>query len=419
MADRWEHTTDGYSFRFFSPEQVDQILRDGFRRGREGSHAAINRILKHEPGLARALLWQRIRRLKSSPQVQKRQRATWSPEDEKLLREGYGDGWRGKREAVRKLLRRHPDWRPHLIWRRAAKLGLVGRPTKKRPERYRCHWSEEDDRVLLNLAGYRKLRMIAKLLHRSERGVRYRLAFLGKSSRVHVDGYARRSLAEQLHFGRRTIQRLIVAGMLEVRDPRITPESLQLLRRSGRLTSLQVGDKCDLPVLRAGIEQKAAAQGQVGSGSPDVNGMAATAPRYSRAKRVWNEVAQALGLALETVEDLIVERVLKLYDPRITERSLIKFCRQHGALINWEFLDGETRRWLESSMSLNRGAGAATKVLSNPARKHARVVRKCKDCGLAIRGNAFFSHAKCRKPRSTGSNAVLPGDELKDVGQSG
>jgi len=57
-------TTDSYSFRFFSSEQVDQILRDGAKRGRGGSHAAIERILKLEPEVKRAELWRRIRHLK-------------------------------------------------------------------------------------------------------------------------------------------------------------------------------------------------------------------------------------------------------------------------------------------------------------------------------------------------------------------
>src|SRR5260370_16438772 len=64
MADRWGTTTDSYSFRFFSSEQVDQILRYGAKRGRGGSHAAIERILKLEPEVKRAELWRRIRHLK-------------------------------------------------------------------------------------------------------------------------------------------------------------------------------------------------------------------------------------------------------------------------------------------------------------------------------------------------------------------
>ncbi len=122
VADRWDSTTDGDCFRFFSPEQADQILREGAKRGRAGSHAAIERILRHEPGLERAELWRRIRELKHPARQSRFRRAVWSPEDERLLREGYEKGWAGKQEAVRELLKRYPDWRPHVIWKRAAKL---------------------------------------------------------------------------------------------------------------------------------------------------------------------------------------------------------------------------------------------------------------------------------------------------------
>jgi len=409
MADRWGNTTGGYSFRFFSPEQVDQILRDGAKRGREGSHAAIERILKHEPGLERALLWQRIRQLKNASPALKYRRAVWSPEDEKILCEGYQNGWREKRQAVRELLRRHPDWRPHVIWRRAAKLRLFREAAQRRPERYRRPWSEDDDRTLLNLAGYKKLRAIAKLLHRSERGVRYRLAVLGKSSRVQFDGYARRALAEELHFGRRTIQRLIAAGLLEVRDPRITPESLQALRRSGRLTNLQLHHEGAEETVQAGLEQEASATRDFNNLSSVVNGASMTLAKASRARRVWTEVAKALNVTLETMENLIVERTLKLYDPRITERSLINFCHRNGSLINWELLDGETRDWLRSSMGLDRSTVTDAAVFLKPFRKHALVVRRCSECGRAIRGNAFFQHIKrCKDSKSPTCETVLP-----------
>ena len=146
MADHWENTTGGYSFRFFSPEEVDQILCDGAKRGRAGSHAAIERILKHESGLERADLWRRIRQLKSPSEAPSYRRSVWGPEDEKILREGYNIGWRGKQEAVCELLKRHPDWRPHIIWRRAARLRLVRKISKRGEERSRLAWSEDDDR---------------------------------------------------------------------------------------------------------------------------------------------------------------------------------------------------------------------------------------------------------------------------------
>ncbi len=91
MANSWGNTTDGCSFRFFSPEQVDQILRDGAKRGRQGSHAAIERILKHEPGLQKVQLWHRIRQLKNPTPGPKYRRAIWGPEDERILRKGYAN----------------------------------------------------------------------------------------------------------------------------------------------------------------------------------------------------------------------------------------------------------------------------------------------------------------------------------------
>jgi hypothetical protein len=187
MADRWASATGNHSFRFFSPEQIDRILREGVKRGRTGSHDAIERILKHEPGLGRAELWRQIRRLKQPSNGKLYQRTTWSPADDQILRKGYEEGWEGKREAVRELLRCHPGWQRHSIWGRAAKLGLVRKSPQKTRQRSRQPWSEDDDRILLAMAGYKTAEFIAKALYRSENAVRYRLAVLGKSSRVHLE----------------------------------------------------------------------------------------------------------------------------------------------------------------------------------------------------------------------------------------
>ena len=422
MADLWENRTDGYSFRFFSPDQVDQILCDGAKRGRAGSHAAIERILKHEPGLERADLWQRIRRLKNPSQGPSYRHSVWGAEDEKTLREGYEIGWQGKRAAVRELLKRHPDWRPHVIWRRAARLGLVRMATMRHPERFRRPWSEDDDRTLLNLAGYRKLRMIAKLLHRSERGVRYRLSLLGKSGRVHFDGYARRALAEELHLGRNTIQRLIVAGLLEVRDPRITPKSLQILRKLGRLASLQLNHEEKIGTLRSGTEQEPSGPQDVKNFTHVLDDASRHSMKPNRARRAWTEVAKELNVGLETVEKLIAKRTLRLYDSRVTEKSFRNFCRRYGSFINLEFLDGETRDWLGSSMDWDRNAGEDAAARLKRFRKHALVSRRCADCGCAIRGNAFFRHVKrCKGVKAPGREATFlvdPGGILGRLGDN-
>jgi hypothetical protein len=397
MADRWEHPTDSYSFRFFFPEQVDQILRDGFRRGREGSHAAIERILKHEPGVERAILWQRIRYLKCPPQPRKGRRSVWSSEDEKVLQEGYGNGWRAKREAVRELLRRHADWRPHMIWRRAAKLGLIHDEKKRGRERSGAAWSEEDDRTLLDLAGYKSARVISKLLHRSEAAVRARLSLLGKSSRVHFEGFSRFALSRELHLSANTIQRLIVEGLLEVRDPRITRESLDRLRQSGCLEAMQQNGARGMQPDTDTLASEAAVPAPTFSSATNSTAISVSKGKASRAKRAWAEVAKSLNVTREAVEKLVAHSVLKLYDPRITEKSLLRFCRRNGSLINSDFLSCETREWLHSTMDFIPHAGEAIALCLTPLRKHARVVHQCGRCGRSIRGNVFFRHAKrCR-----------------------
>ena len=392
MRGRWRSTTDGDPYRFFRPEQVDKILCEGAKRGRTGSHAAIERILKVEPGVERAELWQRIRQLKYTSHGTRYRRSLWSAEDEQILSRGYERGWSGKQEAVRELLKRHPDWRAHVIWRRAAKLQLIRKISNRRQERSRSAWSENDDRILLNLAGYKKSRVIAKILHRSEAAVRYRLTLLGKSSRVHLEGFARHALALDLHLASRTVQRLIAEGLLEVRDPRITRESLDNLCKSGRLDAMRqnAAQASDRSTARPDGEESI-----LGVSDPPARnstGWSASLGKSSRAKRVWAEVAKSLGVGLETVQKCIARGVVKLYDPTITEKSLRNFCRRYGSLINYDFLNRETREWLEGSMDLVRTAGESVSRRLAPLRKHARVVRQCTKCGREIRGNAFFRH---------------------------
>lgn len=393
MANHGRNTTDGYSFRFFSPEQIDQILREGIKRGRVGSHSAIERILKHEPGLERAELWQQIRRIKRTSSAKPYQRTSWGPEDDDILRKGYAQGWNGKREAVRELLKRHPSWQPHTIWIRAAKLGLVGKTLKKGRLRSRQRWVDDDDRLLLSMAGYKTTRFIAKALHRSESAVRYRLAVLGKSSRVYLDGYAPRTLARELHMGIRTIRRLIVEGFLEARDPRITRKSLDEAFTKGLITRSTPNPEPEVQGPLKNQTEGMATAPLSGFSGPNAGG-SPKPPRSSRAKRIWSDVAKEIQVDPELIEQLLLRGVLKLYDSRVTERSVARFCARYGAVIKTDFLDSETRKWLADTMDLALGAGKAEAQALEAFRKHARVVRKCQHCGRTIRGNAFFRHAK-------------------------
>src|SRR5579863_1229369 len=303
MADRCEHTTGGYSFRFFSPEQVDEILRDGAKRGRDGSHAAIERILKVEPGIERAELWQHLRRLKFPSTTARCRRTVWSAEDDQVLSRGYERGWSGKQEAVRELMRRHPDWRPHVIWKRAAKLRLIRKISKRGRDRSNSAWSEQENQILLNLAGYKIPKVIAKMLHRSEAAVRYHLMLLGKSSRVHLEGFSRQELAADLHLGKKTLQRLIVEGLLEVHDPRITRESLDRLCASGCLGAARLHDSSVPGCITSSPGREG---GVLAAGNSSVS----STGKSSRAQRVWSEVADSLGVPVTTIKNLIVRHIL-------------------------------------------------------------------------------------------------------------
>ena len=410
MSGRWDSMGDEDPFRFFTPEQVDQILRDGVRRGRAGTRAAIERILKHETGLERAQLWQRIRQLKHpAPEVPFR-RAAWSQDDDQLLREGYTKGWLGKQKAVRELLRLHPNWRPYVIWKRAARLGLVQKRLRRGQERSRQRWSEHDDRILLNYTGYKDVRVIGKMLRRSPHAVRSRLKVLGKSSRVHEEGYSRRALAEELHIGTRTIQRLIVEGLLEVRDPRVTRKSLDELSKSGRLRSILGDGASEVAASWPGSEDSRENQLRRSDLPLGTSSKPASPRKPSRAKRVWAEVAMTLNVGANVIEKLIAQGTLKLYDPRVTEKSLMNFCRRYGALINYDSLSRETRDWLESSMDFVPNSGKEFAGPSEPYRKQARVVRRCGKCDREIRGNVYFRHIKdCR--------GTIPGyDQMESPG---
>jgi hypothetical protein len=412
MQQRLRNAIGEESLRFFTREQIDKILQEGARRGSRGSHTAIERILKHEPGLERAELWKRIRRLKQIPRAPAIRRCVWDAEDDELLRKGYESGASEKRKVIRELLKRHPEWPSSTIWKRAAKLRLVHKRARRGEERRLLRWSEDDDGKLLSLAGEKKPGVIAKILHRSEHAVCCRLAWLGKRTRVHHDGYSRRALAEDLHMGRQTIQRFIAEGFLEVRDPRITRQSIARLTKSGVVPNIQPDSINQISVMGQSPDPTTLRE-HVQSASPALDA-GRTAPRNgSRAKRVWAGVAKTLNVDLRAVERWVAQGALKLYDPRITEQSFRRFCRHYGALISDEFLNRETRSWLRSSMDWDRGAGKEIAEMLVAPREHALVVRRCSRCGRDIRGNVFFRHRKeCRGKNPKEGNGMPRVEEV-------
>jgi hypothetical protein len=186
-----------------------------------------------------------------------------------------------------------------------------------------------------------------------------------------------------------------------VRDPRITRESLDELRRSGDLQPMQQNRVQAAATRMQELSPEMTLSAAISPTDGNLITRTASSLRVSRAKRVWAEVARSLNLTQEALEKLIARGVLKLYDPRITEKSLLNFCRRHGSLINYDFLSRETRAWLQSTMDFVPHAGEPIGLYLTPLRKHAGVVHQCKSCGRSIRGNVFFRHLKrCDRGKS-------------------
>ncbi len=164
---------------------IDQLLIAGIKQGPAKKRDAINRILELVPGWTREDCWERIRRLRKTPEF------AGSAED-------------------------HPN-RP--------KAGPVRRQPSMSPS---GPWTPAHDGKLLKLAGYEPVKKIARRLNRSERAVRCRLAALRISGKV-TDGWSLRTLQTTLRVRRSTLRQFIGIGMLKVHDPRISASSMAAL----------------------------------------------------------------------------------------------------------------------------------------------------------------------------------------------
>jgi hypothetical protein len=153
---------------------------------------------------------------------------------------------------------------------------------------------------------------------------------------------------------------------------------------------------------------------------PVVPGGPPKPPRSCRAKRIWADVARQLNVDASVIDQLIFRGALKLYDPRVTERSLTKFCARYGALIKTDFLDKETRDWLTASMDLTPDAGKDEAGRLEAFRKHAQVVRTFEGCHRAIRGNVFFRHYKsCPQRNARTESKVSASKQIQSAEEAG
>jgi hypothetical protein len=312
---------------------------------------------------------------KSQPEIDPR----FLPAIDRLLITGIRLGRAGKQQAINKVLQLVPEWKRGDCWRRIRQLrrtsDLVGlahcvqrspllsaQPVvagRRPPSRA---WTNEEDRRLLDWAGYEPVTKIAQRLDRSVRAVRFRLGALGMSAKV-SDGWSQRSLRKLLRVSPTKLRHLIGSGALRVRDSRISARSLASF----------CGSNCQ------------------SMGGSTVNRVISTTARphaYS-----WDRAAGLLGINVAEVQGLICSGKLKVVDPFVTDRAFEEFCRTHPDQINMALIDAPTAKWLANEYGVpeNGNGGAISR-----AQKHALVIRTCK-CGRKIAGNVFFKHIRrCR-----------------------
>jgi hypothetical protein len=208
--------------------EIDQILLVGMKHGPLGVREATNKVIALRVGLTRADCWKRLRFLRESNNGNHPAPRNWPQEIKDLLREGYNEGGQKKRQAIKAIRELYPGLPSRTPSRFARRQGWLKNTTTDRKPR---PWTEQEERKLWELAGYEPAARIGQRLGRSEGAVRCRLKMLGLSVTV-KDGWSFRALQELLHVGPGKLRRFVVQGSLRVRDPRVTTSSLTALRET-------------------------------------------------------------------------------------------------------------------------------------------------------------------------------------------
>jgi hypothetical protein len=208
--------------------EMDRLLLLGMKHGQEGIQLVRKRLKQLDPALTPGDIWRRMRALRENGCKGHRDPRQWPQELIQLLKDGYGNGGTSKREALKTCRECYPGLPSYVISRFARRQGwLVTAP--RIAARKRQAWSESEDQLLWTLAGYESPQHIAWKLKRTEGAVRCRLKGQGLSGKV-KDGISLRAFQEMFHIGHRRIYTLIAHKMLRVRDPRITATSVAALR---------------------------------------------------------------------------------------------------------------------------------------------------------------------------------------------
>jgi hypothetical protein len=298
---------------------IDQLLIAAIMQGRAKKCEAIKKIVQLVPGWTRADCWKRIQRLrKKNPEL--------AAFDELSPRRAQCAG------------EKNPVRRPPLL-----------------------PWTSADDNKLFTWAGYEPVKRIAQRLGRSEQAVRFRLGSLGISAKV-TDGWSLWGLRKLLRVSPGRLRYLIGSGMLRVRDPRISANSLASLC-----------DEIHESLEFSAMERIAAALANGDGAFP------------------WERAANLLGVPVAQIQAWVSAGKLRLMDTFVTDRSFEEFCKKHGEELKACLIDAATAKWLVTEYGMSESVLNGGTV--SRARKHALVVRTCK-CGRKIVGNPYFRHVK-------------------------
>ncbi len=349
--------------------EMDRLLQLGMKHGPAGIQLVRKQLRQLTPELTPGEIWGRMRYLRENSSPGYRDPRRWPPELIELLKNGYREGGRRKREALKICRVSYPGIPSYVISRFARREGWSLGGERVVTAKIHRAWSEHEDQLLLRLAGYESPQQIAHRLKRTESAVRCRLKARGLSGKI-KDGISLRAFQEMFHIGHRKAYAMIARGMLRVRDARIS------------ITS--IASFCEQRELRQKISMIA---------------NRSKVPQNGAAGLSWERTAELLSASLDQVRVWLATRQLKVVDPFVTDKALEEFCqrcgRNGGPKLNYRLLDPKVLHWL-------KGYGIAippleTKSSVSGLEKHALITRVCAKCHRPIRGNAYFIHSNACK----------------------
>ena len=297
--------------------EIDHILLVGMKHGLPGIHEATDSVLRLRPELTRADCWKRLRYLRENGNGTQPVSFNCSAEIRELLWNGYRDGGRKKREAIKAVRELYPGLRGRELRKFVRQQGWLPRAAEgdggsRRP------WSEQEERKLWEWAGYEPASRIGQRLGRSEGAVRFRMKVLGLSAKV-KDGWSFRSLQQMLRVGPSKLHRFVADGLLRVRDPRISATSLGAM-----IDQLETTTKISFD-------------------GPEA---------YS-----WKQASKLLGVTVEEVRAWIAKGKLQIVDTFVTDRAFEAFCKKCGKELNQALLGRGIRDWLVDEYGLRLPSG--------------------------------------------------------------